>query len=182
MSKQLYFIAVVPPADLRSEVKVLKEEMQQRFGAGHALKSPAHITLQMPFRWEEVKESALIDLLQHFASSQKPFSLRLMGFDAFAPRVIFLRVMEHKPFLPLKADLQDTLLKSGMISSKSQYHPFHPHMTIATRDLSSESFELAWPEYSDRKFEAGFRVNSLCLLKHNGRDWDILREFAFKRG
>jgi hypothetical protein len=53
-------------------------------------------------------------------------------------------------------------------------------MTIATRDLTEKAFEKAWPEYRPRIFQAGFIVKSLFLLKHNGKFWEINREFLFK--
>jgi 2'-5' RNA ligase len=41
----LYFIALLPPAGLRADIETLKEEMHRRFGARHALKAPAHLTI-----------------------------------------------------------------------------------------------------------------------------------------
>ena len=182
MEKLLYFIAVLPPEELREEVKELKQEMQLRFAAGHALKSPAHITLQMPFRLEENRQDALCDLLEAFACRQKAFSVNLDGFDCFAPRVIFLRVSDHNPFIPLQGALKSELVDSGMIPDRAGEHPFHPHMTIATRDLAQEAFEIAWPEYRERPFKGAFQVRSLFLLKHNGRHWEVLKEFGFDQG
>ena len=179
MPRALYYIAVVPPERIRKEVKELKLEMKKRYGAAHALKSPAHITLQMPFRWEPEQQYILCELLREFAANQKAFTVQLNGFDCFAPRVIFLKVEDHKPFLPFQSSLQTVLMASGIISEPARYQPFHPHMTIATRDLSPEAFEKAWPEYREKSFEGAFQVQSIFLLKHNGRHWDILDEFSF---
>ena len=179
MSKQLYFIAVLPPDPLRTRVKELKQEMQLRFAAGHALKSPAHITLQMPFRLEKDRQDALCDLLQAFAGRQEAFSVNLNGFDCFPPGVLFIRIEDHKPLIPLQASLKTALVDAGVIPDRAAEHPFHPHMTIATRDLSREAFEIAWPEYRERDFSGTFRVQSLVLLKHNGRHWEVLKEFGF---
>ncbi len=182
MEKLLYFIAVLPPQELRLEVKELKQEMQRRFAAGHALKSPAHITLQMPFRIEEFQQDTLCDLLEAFAGTQKAFAVSLNGFDGFPPRVIFIRIEDHKPLIPLQDELKTTLVDSGMIPDRAAEHPFHPHMTIATRDLSPEAFEIAWPEYRERPFKGTFQVQSLFLLRHNGKQWDVFKEFEFDPG
>ncbi len=177
--KNLYFIALVPGEPLRSQVRSLKQEMALRFGASHALKSPAHITLKMPFRRAEAAEEALTGALQQFASAQEALTIHLSGFNAFPPRVIFLKVVDHDPLVHLHAKLQEHLQKSLGYPVPAKALPFHPHMTIATRDLGEASFHRAWPEYSDRPFEAAFRAESLFLLRHNGKTWDLYREFAF---
>ena len=181
MSQQLYLIALLPAEDLRAEVRELKLEMQRRYGSGHALKSPAHITLQMPFRLDEQQENALCDLLRHFAAGQTPFSTMLDGFDCFSPRVIFLLITDHEPLFPLQVALKKALIESGIIPEPPRAFPFHPHMTIATRDLKPETFEKAWPEYRERSFRAKIHIQSFFLLKHNGRHWEIFREFGFGR-
>lgn len=179
MARNLYFIAVLPPEKLRSRVEALKLEVKRLYGAGHALKSPAHITLQMPFRREEDGEEALCVLLEEYAATQTPFEVELDGFDCFAPRVVFLKIRDHSPLLPLQDHLRKALVHSGTIPDRGPVYPFHPHMTIATRDLSREAFQRTWPEFRDRPFKAAFEVGSLFLLKHNGRHWDIFREFGF---
>ena len=179
VAKELYFIAVLPPIDLREKVRNLKLEMQRRFQAGHALKSPAHITLQMPFRLEEKREAELYRVLDNFAGQQPVFSVQIRGFDCFPPRVIFLRVVDHHPFVALQKALKTVLIENEMIPRPSGDHRFHPHMTIATRDLDKSAFEEAWPEFKVRPFNAGFTVRSLCLLKHNGSYWDIYRQAGF---
>lgn len=180
MSKPLYFIAILPPVELRARVLELKLEMKRRFAAGHALKSPAHITLQMPFRLEEEKEGELCKMLQRFVRWQFAFEVQLCGFDCFPPRVIFLKVTDHCDFIPLRHSLKKNLIESAFIPEPEKQFPFHPHMTIATRDLTETAFKEAWPEYAQRRFYAEFRAQSLYLLKHNGRHWDIFSEFLFE--
>ena len=175
----LYFIASIPPDPLRSRVKALKEEMRDRFGAGHALKSPAHITLQMPFKRPESEELQLIELLTAFAERQNSFHATLQNFDCFEPRVIFIGVENHQPFDQLHAGLKSVLLDSGFLTTEETRSKFHPHMTLATRDLKLAVFPEAWEAFKDRPFSDGFDVKSLFLLKHNGKFWDIYREFVF---
>ena len=105
----------------------------------------------------------------------------LDGFDCFSPRVIFLRITDHQLLIPLEAALKKTLITSGIIPEPPRVFPFHPHMTIATRDLKPESFEKAWPEYRERSFRAEMHIQSLFLLKHNGRHWEVFGEFGFGR-
>ena len=176
---KLYFIALVPDEKLRTEVKSLKEELKDNFGASHALKSPAHITLQMPFRRNEADEENIIQTLQKFGEDQTSFEVSMEGFDCFPPRVIFIKILDHKPLIKFQSGLKNTLQEELGLENNNTF-AFHPHMTIATRDLTEEAFELAWPQYISRKFKASFKVSSLYLLKHNGKFWDIYKEFPFE--
>jgi len=65
-------------------------------------------------------------------------------------------------------------------SRKEMMEEIHPHMTIATRDLSKKMFHKAWPEFKDREFKASFTADSLHLLKHSGKQWEFFREFSFE--
>ena len=152
--------------------------MKLRFGAGHALKSPAHITLQMPFRREEGKEKAMMESLKNFAEEESEFQVELKGFDCFAPRVIFVKISDHKPLQALHSRFKKMLRNEIGMKDRNTFD-FHPHMTIATRDLTEEAFHNAWPDFESRKFEGSFKVKSLFLLKHNGKFWEIYQEFPF---
>lgn len=180
MSKlTLYFLALIPPEALRKSVKSLKEEMRDRFGAGHALKSPAHITLQMPFKRPEAQENEMMAHLAAFSAEESAFKVDLSGFDCFAPRVIYVRVSRHEPIVQLHKRLQAYLLGSMNFSQEEVGSRFHPHLTIATRDLRKEAFHQAWRAFESRPFAASFLADSLYLLKHNGKHWDIYRQFLF---
>lgn len=172
---------MIPDPKLRARVKSLKEELKTNFGAAHALKSPAHITLQMPFRREINAEAEIFASLKKTGLDQTPFTVHLSGFDSFPPRVIFIRIREHECILQLHSALKISLKNDMKFSERELTHSIHPHMTIATRDLSEKGFEMAWPLYKERPFEDSFRVNSLYLLKHNGKNWDIFHEFPFSR-
>jgi len=180
MSKKLYFISIVPPGEIRTKIKSLKEEMRDQFNAKHALKAPAHITLQMPFRREEKFESQLIPELKSFAAEQIPFEINLNGFDCFEPRVIFVKITNHKPVQILYGNLRESLIDKLSFDPDKLKHEIHPHMTIATRDLKEDAFYKAWDEFKNRPFEDSFKTNSITLLKHNGKDWDIYKEFLFR--
>ena len=153
--------------------------MKSSFGACHALKSPAHITLQMPFRRDEKDETIIIQELEKFSAQQNTFDVFLNGFDCFAPRVIFIRVKNHQPLVDLHNKLNEVLSSKLDFKSKVLTQKLHPHMTIATRDLSEDAFEQAWAHYKAKEFTASFEVSSLFLLKHNGQYWDLYKEFHF---
>jgi len=176
----LYFIALIPPAPVRERVRTLQLEMQQRFGTGQALKSPAHITLQMPFRLQPEACGILEKTLRQFTATQHPFTLVLKDFDCFAPRVIFVKIKDHGPIMELEGALKSVLSLKQFLRVRGPGMLFHPHMTIATRDLEAPAFEKAWAEFKMRPFHMDFEVSSLFLLRHNGSFWEIYREFEFR--
>ncbi len=179
MSKKIYFISIVPPEEIRKKIKSLKEEMRERFHAKHALKAPAHITLQMPFRRDVSFEDKLIPELKKFAAKQQSFEIHLNGFDCFEPRVIFVKITNHNPVQALYSNLRDRLIDTLKFDPDKLKDEIHPHMTIATRDLKKAFFYEAWDEFKNRAFVDTFRTNSITLLKHNGKDWDIYKEFLY---
>jgi len=193
----LYFLALLPPEDLREKVKEIKLEISGRYGAAHALKSPAHITLQMPFRKKESAEQSMEEALSHFSKKCKPFHLELDGFDFFPPKVVFIRISDldgfdffppkvvfirisdHRPVIALRNNLLPVLWDKLELTKKQTGSRFHPHLTVATRDLKEGDFPLAREDFSQRDFKADFEVKGLYLLKHNGKYWDIFKEFPF---
>ena len=177
----LYLIALIPHIELREQIKALKEEIKERFNTAHALKSPAHITLQMPFKRSKKDEPYLINTLQEFAAYQKIFMVKLAGFDCFSPKVIFVKVIDHEPIISVHTQLKKVLTDKMEFKENGITQNIHPHMTIASGDLSTEAFSRAWGEFEKREFEASFLTKSLFLLKHNGKFWEIYREFLFEK-
>jgi len=169
----------LPDIKLREEIRAIKEEFSRDFSASHALRSPAHITLQMPFKKTPDNEPLMTKTLKEFSAREMPFTVELDGFGAFAPRVIYIKVRDHQPVSGLHSRLRDVLLAHLEFTQREIMNEVHPHITLATRDLSRDSFGQAWPLFENRKYTGSFTVNSLFLLKHNGRNWEILREFTF---
>jgi 2'-5' RNA ligase len=55
--------------------------------------------------------------------------------------------------------------------------PFHPHVTLAFRDLKKPNYQKAWEEYVDKNYQATFLASKIALLKHSGAVWEIFQEF-----
>jgi 2'-5' RNA ligase len=175
----LYFIALVPPPALRGEIKAFKDEMHLNYDVKHALKSPAHITLQMPFKRNAEEETGIIRCLEHFSLGQQSFFIELSGFGCFSNRVIFINITDFTSIRKLHSELNKTLVDDLGFAQNEINIELHPHITIATRDLDSSTFVKAWSDFKNRGFKASFDAKSLVLLKHNGKCWDIYKEFLF---
>jgi 2'-5' RNA ligase len=178
--QNLYFIALVPDRELVDKINDIKEEVKILTAAKSILKSPAHITVQKPFKRPDSEEHKIIESLRHFSSRQSPFDIELDSYDAFPPRVIFIRVRDHDRISRLHAGLKKVLTAELSFSGAELMDDIHPHVTLTTRYLTPSGFYGAWPLFKERKFSASFRARELCLLKHDGQKWNIFYRFEFE--
>lgn len=176
----LYFIAILPPTQIRNEIQLLKEYFRDTYQSKAALNSPPHITLHMPFQWKEAKEEKLLSTLKKFAAGKPEMEIQLNGFDCFAPRVIYVNVLESEPLRLFQSELH-RFCKTELNLFNAQYRtlPFHPHITLAFRDLKKDSFEKAWAEFKEKEFSGSFTFNQFTLLKHDGKIWNPYYDLDF---
>ena len=176
----LFFIALIPPDPIAEEVKAFKMLAADRFHSKRALTSPAHITLQPPFSWPEERLAELADLLNDFAKTAVPFQQELRNFDCFKPRVIFVGIVLNDALLDLAARLK-TRLVPLLGEDAIDTRPYHPHMTVAFKDLKPYWFYRAWEHFSQQPYACIFEADALFLLKHNGKEWEVLQRFGFEQ-
>jgi 2'-5' RNA ligase len=176
-----YFLAIIPPTPVFEEALELKNYFKQRYNSKASLNSPPHITLHMPFRWREDKEQELIDRLGDFESGLRPFEIQLLNFNSFPPRVIFIDVVPNEQLTSLQRKLLRFCKKElNLFNADYKDQPFHPHLTLAFRDLKKSMFAEAWEEFNAKTFSATFPVEKFSLLKHNGRVWQPFKEINLK--
>src|SRR3954471_7813802 len=94
MPSKKYFIAIVIPDPIFTEIEAVKDRLFRDHGLKGALRSPAHITLHRPFDWKTEKEELLLSRLEQFSFDEK-FNIEIDGFDVFEPRVIFANVLRN---------------------------------------------------------------------------------------
>lgn len=177
---QKYFIAIVPPQPIVDQVNALKLYCREHYNTKGALQSPPHITLHMPFLWKEKNEESLKNSLKAFCERESNFEVELQNFSAFAPKVIFVKVEENRHLLSLQQQLtRFCRVNLNLLNANYKELPFHPHVTIAFRDLKKPAFAKAWEEFKDKEFYARFIVNSIALLKHDGHQWHVYDTFQF---
>ena len=179
-NQKIYFIAILPDEEFQTQVTGIKRYIAENFQSKHALRSPPHITLHMPFKWQEEKEKIVFQTLLDFCKGKEEFEVSMNGFDVFEPRVIFIDLEPNQSLQDLQSELVRQM-KTGMNLFNANYKDrgFHPHMTIAHRDLKKPKFYEAWDHFKDKELAHTFSVKSIWLLKHNGKTWDTYREFEF---
>ena len=179
--RKQYFIALIPPSPVYEEAQKLKEYFRDKYHSKAALNSPPHITLHMPFLWNEEKEKKLTGEIRNFARRCDPIKVCLDNFSSFPPRVIFMNVTESDALEKLQRDLHRFFKRElDIYNANYQDQPFHPHLTLAFRDLKKQPYHLAWEEFSKKEFKADFVADKITILKHNGKTWDVLQEFLLE--
>jgi len=173
----LYFIAIVAPDIINHQVLEWKNYMLQQFNCKVALKSPAHITLIPPFNMPGQVQKEMQEQLQPFAARQQSFPVQLKNFAAFTPRVIYVDVLPNARLSDVRTDLEAILLSGDRFAIKKENRPFHPHITIANRDLAKEDFPRAWQHFQHMPYEATFEANAISLLRHNNHIWEVCDAF-----
>ena len=179
MNANMYFLAVLAPQEVKDKILQWQQYMRDRYRCVAALRSPPHITLIPPFWMDEKMEEDLGEEVNSFSSNQSPFEIELQNFDAFRPKVIFVQVKPVPELLQLQTSLESFLLAKKKYPIKKEDRPFHPHLTIAYRDLRKKDFAEAFAHFSKMNFNYSFRVNEIALLKHQLTQWAVVKKIGF---
>ena len=175
----MYFLAVVLPEYINEKVLQLKLMMREQYGCTVALKSPAHITLIPPFWLHESLEQNLLQDVNIVARTITPFTISTNNFSAFQPRTIFIAVQPNIYLNNLKQKTDDFFAAKENYKIKLDRRPFHPHITIATRDIHKKAFYEVWPLFEHKIFKEEWVADSISILRHNTKNWDILYTAPF---
>jgi len=175
----MYFVALVLPPELNKKILIWKNYMLEHYQCKVGLKSPAHITLVPPFWLDENHENNLFADINEIARENDPFVIETKNFSAFKPRTIFIDVIKNENLIRLKENTDRFFKYKESYHIKIDARPFHPHITIATRDLFKKSFYEAWVFFEKQKFEEQWEAKSISVLRHNKKNWDVIHTSQF---
>ncbi|TAE58207.1 MAG: 2'-5' RNA ligase family protein [Nostocales cyanobacterium] len=176
-----YFIAILPPTPIQEYANEIKQHFVDQYASRGAQNSPPHITLQPPFLLAKDQVAILETFLENFAQNQNHLPITLDGFAAFPPRVIYMNVIKNQELLKLQSRLVDDIeSKLGIKPKGGNNHSFTPHLTVARRDLKKSDFYIAWDDFKQRQVYFEFVAESITLLLHDGKKWNIKSEFNFQ--
>ncbi len=176
-----FFIALLPDAVIQAYANSIKQQFADKYASRAALRSPPHVTLQPPFLWEMANLPHLTQCLENFAAQYSPVVLRLSGFGAFPPRVIYLQVERTPELVQLQQALTKTLADQLAIADpRATHRPFIPHLTVGFRDLTRQNFHLAWAEFQGQTVEFTCTVFDVTLLVHTGQTWEVFQAFPLQ--
>lgn len=165
MPAKKYFIAIIIPEPLFSEIEAVKQKLLNEHGLKGALRSPSHITLHRPFEWKEEKENVLIKKLKDFAFSSA-FDIELKNYAWFEPRVIYVDVVANGFLTEMHKQLSTFAKKElKLFNEVEDKRGFHPHVTIAFRDLKKLKFYELQVAFDKKKLGGVFKYKGFSLLK-----------------
>ncbi|WP_373522014.1 2'-5' RNA ligase family protein [Aquiflexum sp.] len=172
-----YFIAIVPEGPVQVQATALKDLMKEKFNLKYALKSPSHITLKMPFSWNENKEGNLGGMLEGFFKTIEPFNIDLNGFDKFGNRVIFINVKKNQYLTDMQLSLSKFCKTDLKLVEELSDRAYHAHMTIAFKDIKPKLFDEYWEFIKTQTLKEKLEVNDIALLKKVEGRWEVVRRF-----
>jgi 2'-5' RNA ligase len=175
----MYFIAIVLPLNLDEKVLHWKKYMQEKYRCKVGLKSPAHITIVPPFWLEANMEEELLNDVDTLAKDINSFTVATNDFSAFKPRTIFVSVQKNAALEKLKRNADSYFLEKEQYKIKIETRQFHPHITIATRDLIKKDFYECWPFFEAKEFKEEWEATGLSVLRHNKRNWEVIYTAGF---
>lgn len=182
--ENLYFMAITPPEDISNKIIRIQEDISIRFGSRVSLKVMPHITLKAPFKIPSVAHPIVLDWFENLDLNVSRFDLELKDFGAFHNKnqpVIFINPEPNVSLMKLQSEILEEFQNAFPgISIMNLEINFHPHLTVAYRDLTVDEFRKAWPEFKVKKFSETQEVHNFHLLKHDGKRWNIIRSVSLK--
>jgi 2'-5' RNA ligase len=168
--KSLYFIAMVVPAPIGTEIREIQNYVSTHFHSKASLRSPPHITLVSPFAAGETDLTVITELIENHVLIIEPFQVVLDGFGRFSNRVIFVNVKVSTSLSDLARELTNAMMRGGL-PVRQERREYHPHVTIAFKDLKPDMFRRAWNYFREAEFFRTFEASSITLLKHVDGRW-----------
>lgn len=177
--KQHYFIALLAPTEIDQAVLSWKHDLRERYGCTVALKSPAHITLIPPYQMNPEMEPEVLGFLRQFTARQPMLPFSVSGFDHFGHRTIYLAVdknpdLQHLYSL-LRRQFGDQFPGFRLLLHKD----FHPHITIANRDVPREAFAEILNNFQQLPYHAAGQFEAIALLRLEQGRWVVTGQADF---
>ncbi len=179
---QKYFLAIVPEGELQERVRKLKLDIKDRYQAKYALKSPAHITLKMPFVYNQAKEEKLIEKLEGFIGAYEPMTLTIQGVKTFGDRVIYLGVEAGENLYVFQKELRTFCKRELNLVEELSDRNYHPHMTVAFKDIKKPQFQNIVQFSSDLNVYGEMEISEIWLLKRLNSRWFLYKEIKVGGG
>jgi 2'-5' RNA ligase len=174
-----YFLALIPEEEILQKANDIKEALREKFGVKYALKSPPHITLKMPFSYNEAKEDQLVQRIGGFLKEQLPISVNVTGVGTFGNRVVFLDIEKSLSLEELQRGLKVFCKTELHLTDELSDRNFHPHLTVAFKDLKTAHFPAILQEVRSRSFRGEFIASQLVLLKRLEGKWILHHKIPF---
>lgn len=162
-SRLCEFLVILPlPRHIQQQVNVFKEEFEVLYGDYNSRHSVPHITV-CDFLLFEHRTYDTMTFFQNRLQSIYPLHLNIRGFDSFdSSKTLFLDVENTEEYTSLLTEVDIT--RQMLRLRKNYFQRDQPMITIA-RNLNTRTYREAREVFSNRKFNTGFEVDRMEILK-----------------
>jgi 2'-5' RNA ligase len=174
------FLLIIPPDEkVNAEVFSIKKEFDLNYGCSYSANLTPHITLTN-FLQFEMMENRIIQQLERFSKSIRPFNIDLKGFGGFPTHSIYVNILRKKPIVEIVKGIRSNF--ASILNFDEKYKPkfiTQPHLTIA-RGMTTAQYDMAFTEWRDEQFDSGFYADNMTLLKRlPGSNYQTVKKFSF---
>lgn len=173
MNNDLYFLAILFPEQISKEIVQLKSEIASITQSKHALKIPPHITIIPPFHCKQEDFNSILTLLDSVICKGKPFSTTCHNFGSFRKDVLFINCEPSNEAFRLRDELKVNL--PNLFTR--DYGAWHPHITLAFRDLSEAGFTKGKQYLETKNYHCEFQTHEITLLHQVNGMWQAHHSF-----
>jgi 2'-5' RNA ligase len=177
-NEALYFIALVPENPVQDEIMRFKNTAKINFRSSKSLNSPTHITIIPPFSISGNNQQKLENDLEKAVTNQSSLAINLNGFGHFGNRVIYVNIKTDEKITDLYSKVFK-IFQPYFDDKNMRNDKFHPHITVAFKDLLPEMFEVAWEYFSGKTYEREAIIDGITLLKLENKKWIEVKRIIF---
>jgi 2'-5' RNA ligase len=107
------------------------------------------------------------------STTHTAFPLEVYGYGAFSPGVVFLKPEPSVHLINLH-DHWRSALKEIIpdVINKFPERDFHPHITLAHRDVEKDQFKSIWDYYRNRSLNMTATIGQFCILTNTHVGWE----------
>lgn len=181
-TQQTHFIGVLLPEDITLTLEDCRRYMNQAYGCKSGHKTPIHVTLVPPFALqEEFSTRDLVSAIEKYVLPQNlGFLAHIENFDAFGDRTIFANVISSEKWTKLRDETVKAILKTCPGCTKKDQRPFHPHGTIANRDIPLGVMKKALETMNELNLVEDFPVDNITIFERQGFCWEAVVSIPIK--
>ncbi|MEE1000195.1 MAG: 2'-5' RNA ligase family protein, partial [Treponemataceae bacterium] len=95
-------------------------------------------------------------------------------FDAFGDRTIFANVISSEKWTKLRDETVKAILRACPRCTKKDQRPFHPHGTVANRDIPFGVTTKTLETLNELNLVEDFPVDNITIFEKNGFCWEAV--------
>lgn len=166
-----HFIGVLVPEDLSLVLEDCRSYMRSRYGCISGQRTPLHVTIVPPF---VLNPSYSTEDLSEVLNSIffKEFTAHVESFGSFGERTLYARVIEDKSWDELRNTVFHSVSRVFPDTLKKDHRAFHPHITIANRDIPNGALYEALMRLNGVPLSEVFTVKKLTLFEFKNGRWE----------